>query len=369
MTQPIGFFVHHQGRGHATRILAIIRHMPEAQPVTIFTANPALFSCSLPDHITICAIPSLFERTDETPHNTFLHHQPTPDVMHCVPLGWPSITHAIAIITNWCDTVKPRLMVVDVSAEIALLCRIASIPAVKIRQHGDRLDAGHLAAYQSCVGLLAPFHEALEQPNMPEWLKAKTFYSSGMVPGGIKTSKAEARKKLGIDENKTMMLVMGGKGGEGTPYAPLTLAARCLPEYHIIVLGDVSEAWHATDSGNLQLVGWTDQSESYIAAADVVVASAGNNTVHEILRYGVPFICIPEWRYYDEQYCKATALHHAKAAIFVNRWPASPSCWHDVLVRAATLNPDTQMRLTDVYAGRSSAKYLLELADKCHVAS
>ena len=87
-------------------------------------------------------------------------------------------------IVDHLDAANPALFVIDVSAEIALLARIASVPAISMRMHGDRLDPGHLGAYQASVGLLAPFGAALEQPDTPDWVRAKTCYAGGLCTTG-----------------------------------------------------------------------------------------------------------------------------------------------------------------------------------------
>ena len=41
-TAPITFFIHHQGRGHANRAMAIVRELPPERRVTILCARPDL---------------------------------------------------------------------------------------------------------------------------------------------------------------------------------------------------------------------------------------------------------------------------------------------------------------------------------------
>lgn len=57
---PIGYFVHHQGRGHAERCAAIVNALPQRRPVRIFCARGDIFP-PLGDNATITVIPSLFE--------------------------------------------------------------------------------------------------------------------------------------------------------------------------------------------------------------------------------------------------------------------------------------------------------------------
>ena len=76
--------------------------------------------------------------------------------------------------------------------------RVGTVRAVL--QHGDRDDAGHMAAYEGAVGILAPYAAALEQPGRPDWMRDKTFHAGGRrraSPPSI--GKAEARAALGLD--------------------------------------------------------------------------------------------------------------------------------------------------------------------------
>ena len=43
MTRPIAFFVHHQGRGHANRTMALVEAFSRTRPVSVLTAGPHLF--------------------------------------------------------------------------------------------------------------------------------------------------------------------------------------------------------------------------------------------------------------------------------------------------------------------------------------
>ena len=104
-----------------------------------------------------------------------LHDQTTPDTLHCVPLGVREMRGTMRRILPHLDEREVGLFVTDVSAELAQLARIASVPAVKIRMHGRRDDPGHRVAYQACTGMLAPFDETLEQSEYPAWARAKTY--------------------------------------------------------------------------------------------------------------------------------------------------------------------------------------------------
>jgi UDP-N-acetylglucosamine--N-acetylmuramyl-(pentapeptide) pyrophosphoryl-undecaprenol N-acetylglucosamine transferase len=279
MKKPIAFFVHHQGRGHANRTMAVAAAFAQDRPVSVLTAGPQLFDGFSRD-IEIVPLPNMIGAEVPTPR---LYAEPTPQVMHCVPLGLTAMRRTMRRILDHLDERDVGLFVVDVSAEIALLARIASVPAVQIRMHGDRTDIGHVGAYEACVGMLAPFDARMEQDDYPAALRAKTFYSGGLCTSVDRVpDRAEARDKLGLDPDREIVVAVTGGGGSGTPYAPLTVAARAAPEALWLTLGPTHREGHETDFANLRELGWVPSVTDYLAAADIVVASAGDNTIHEV---------------------------------------------------------------------------------------
>ncbi|MFN3776510.1 hypothetical protein [Sphingomonas parapaucimobilis] len=328
MTRPFGYFVHHQGRGHAERCAAILNALPPERPVTIFCAREDIFP-PLPPHVEIVTIPSLFEPTGL--EAGAMDTVPTPETLHCAPLGWPGIRHAMAVIAGWFDRADPALMICDVSAEIAQLARICSVPHVKILQHGDRSDAGHRAAYDGAAGLLAAFDEALAQPEWDPAMRAKTCFVGGL---GVDTRIPErelARQRIGVGADEEMILVLSGGGGGGFAQAPLGVGARSRPGARWITIGPVARDWHATEPANIEHRGWVDNPADHVAAADLVIASTGNTTCQQILAAARPWLAIPEWRYFDEQHRKAEALATAGVACVRPHLPSSAQAWNAAL--------------------------------------
>lgn len=360
MTRPLCFFVHHQGRGHAARTRAIIAAMSAGRTVSVVTADPRLFDGFARD-IEIIELPNMIGAAVPTPA---LYDQSTPDTLHCVPLGVREMRVTMRRILDHLDDRGVGLFVIDVSAELAQLARIASVPAVKIRMHGRRDDPGHRAAYQACVGMLAPYDETLEQPEYPDWARAKTFYTGGLCTHGAAVpDRAEARQRLGLPMDREIVLAMTGGGGAGTPYAPLTVAARAAPDALFVTVGPLHREGHETDFANLVNHGWIDNVTDYVAAADIVIASAGDNTVAEIARVGRPYICTPEWRYFDEQTAKAERLSALGAARHAPRLPGDNAGWAALLAEARALSIDRLQQLYEPKAAVRAAGWLEQLTD------
>lgn len=358
--RPVGCFVHHQGQGHAQRAAALANALIAHRPVTLFCAQPDILD-GLDERVEVIVLPSLFEPTgNEAPDMAAL---PMPATVHCAPLGWPGIRQAMARIAGWFETARPALFVTDVSAELGQLARLCSVPHVAVMQHGERSDPGHMAAYESAVGLLAPYSRALEQTDRPGWMKDKTHYAPGIgIDLPAMPSRERARASLGLPQERRIVCVVAGGGGTGTPTAPLTLGAREDAESLWFTIGQVTSEWHETPPGNLVHKGWVDNAMDWIAAADGIVSSCGNTTVHTVLAADKPWIVIPEWRYFDEQVCKAEALDREGLAAVSRTWPAHAGAWRRLWDAAGRLEPCDKGRFLDHDAADRSAKWLDGLA-------
>ncbi|WP_267388545.1 glycosyltransferase [Sphingomonas sp. GC_Shp_3] len=362
MTQPFGYFVHHQGRGHAERCAAIANALPVTRPLTIFCARDDIFP-ALPAHVEIVRIPSLFEPGGG--EATTMDDIATPATLHCAPLGWPGIRRAMATIAKWFDSANPALMICDVSAEIAQLARICSVPHVKVLQHGDRGDPGHRAAYDGAAGLLAAFHADLAQPEWDAAMRAKTCFAGGLGVDICVPERELARRRIGIGADEEMILVLSGGGGDGFGQAPLAVGARARPGTRWITIGPVQRDWHATEPANIEHRGWVDNAAEYVAAADLVIASTGNTTCQQILAAARPWLAIPEWRYFDEQHRKAEALAAAGVACARPHLPSSADAWEQALAETrATHRPDAQRGMIADTPAHDTAMWLEALATR-----
>ena len=363
--RPFGLFVHHQGRGHVERASAIVRALPPARPVRIFCARPDLFG-PLPPQVEVTAIPSLFEATGDERTADWIA---TPDTLHCAPVGWPGIRLAMATMADWFARADPALMICDVSAEVAQLARICSVPHVKIVQHGRRTDPGHRAAYDGAAGLLVPCDAALAQPDWDGAMRTRMHFAPGL---GVETAlpdRAAARARLGIGAKEELVLVLSGGGGDGFSAAPLGVGARALPHARWVTLGNVVRDWHATEPANLTHLGWVGDVPDWLAAADLVVSSTGNTTCQQILAAGLPWIAVPEWRYFDEQVEKARALARAGVAHHLPHLPGSAQTWRTAIATARRRHDARRMQaLIRPDAAATTAAWLEDLAARLDAA-
>ncbi|MEM9691321.1 MAG: glycosyl transferase [Myxococcota bacterium] len=354
-TRPIGFFVHHQGHGHAARCKAILAHL-QPRPTTIFCAAPELFDEGVRSEVDVVRLPDFH---GDPPRSEALGRVPSCSALDCAPLGLETLRRTMGLLAGWMAERDPVLMVVDVSAEISMLARLCSVPSVTIRMHGDRDDAAHLAAYTSSAGILAPFDELLEDASYPNHLRRRTRYVGGIIgQNAPPPGRAEARERLGMDPDRHIVVAISGHGGMGIPVAPLTVAARAMPSTQFSIVGKSYIAGHETQFPNLEERGWVKNPLDYISAADVVFSTGGDNLVHEILRVGRPLFCVPEWCYYGEQEAKARALARLGAAVYRPTWPASFGEWRTVMSELGELDLEKQTPLITPDSAERAAAYL-----------
>ena len=356
MPGGIGFYVHHHGRGHAQRVGHMVPFI--ASPVTIFGSSVDALQHLASEQVRITELPG---DTDSGP----LAYD-WPNVLHYAPLGIAGITQRMNMMTAWMAETSPALLVVDVSVEVTLLARLCSIPTVVVRQHGIRDDPAHQAAFQSARGLLAPYSEALEDDSTPAWVRDKTFYAGGFSRYQSKTLRtADARQQLGMQEGRYYIVVINGFGGN-TDFVP-TIAQAALhhPDWEWWVVGPSPPLPPALPH-NMKVVGPVSDTYPYLRGADMVVASAGNNTVMEIATTAttgaVQYVCIPEERPFQEQVQKAAALRRLNAALVLDQWPP-PHAWKMIQQDLTQIDTAILPQLITQHGAQRAATYLERMSE------
>jgi len=343
VTPAVGYYVHHHGRGHLSRTKAIVQHMKTE--VTVFTSLDAQVAGA-----ELKRLPS-----DTTPGRSI--DVPVPKGLHYSPVCLPGLTERMAIMSQWAASSQPTLMVVDVSAEVATFSRLCGLPVVAVRQHGQRDDPAHLLAYDCAVGLLAPWHESLEEPCANDAVRTKTMYSGGISRYDSRMASIPRSTADSGARDRGHVLVLGGAGGEGWDFEMINRAADETPLWDWKVVGPT----RGTASERVQHLGWLDDTYDLIASADVVIASAGDATVNEVMSLSRPIVCIPEARPFQEQISKARKLHKVGAAISVETWPDA-GLWPSILQKALDLDCSIHRTLVDGWGAQRAAAYLDELA-------
>ena len=236
--RPIGYYVHHQGRGHLARARAIRARL--TRRCTLIGTMP---DDATDDHVLRLPddrIVGDFSGTDG--------ERSRPEAFHYAPVDASNVRERMSLLAAWIARDRPACLVVDVSCEIALFARLLSVQVVLVRLAGFRADPPHLEAFRAADVLMAPFPMLLDDGDIPAWVRDKTTYL-GLVGGTRPPSSVPC-------EPRRVTLVLGG-GGTSIEAAWIVAAARATLGWKWQVFGSL-EAALARCRSNLAFEGWSD---------------------------------------------------------------------------------------------------------------
>ncbi|SES45251.1 glycosyltransferase [Actinokineospora terrae] len=301
----IAYYVHHHGSGHLHRARAIAAAL--RYPVIGLSSAPR--PVDWPGRWVQLADDADGVADDVTAHGT----------LHWVPRHHRGLRERMAAVSGVLGSGDVRVLVSDVSVEIALLARLHGVPTVVMAQPGDRTDRPHRLAYDLATRLLAPWPRR-PQPDWPsEWL-AKTIHLGGL-------SRFDGRRPSpGVTGR---VLALWGSGGLDVVPAGLDAAAAATPDWAWTVAG----AQPVDERPNLRWAGWVDDPWEALCGAEVVVTHGGQNAVAEVAAARRAAVVIPQERPFGEQRATGAALLRDHVAVVVPCWPAGDR-WPDLLQRA-----------------------------------
>jgi hypothetical protein len=303
----IGYYAHHHGSGHATRLKAIARHLQG--PVTGLSSLPTPADWHGP---------WVRLGRDDTPNAWSWEDADVTagGVLHWAPLHHRGLSERMSTITSWIERARPSLVVADVSVEVTLLARLSGIPVVVVAMPGDRTDRPHRMAYDVATSLLAPWPRGTHEVDWPaEWL------GKLCAVGGISRFDGLAPGPAPSGSGRRKVLVVWGAGGRDAAACDVGAARAGTPGW------EWCERGPASPSPDL----WAD-----LMAADVVVTHAGQNAVAEVAAARRPAVVVAQARPFDEQVATATAVDRLGLAVGLARWPDA-SAWPALLDRAVGL--------------------------------
>ncbi|MDN3497075.1 glycosyltransferase [Planococcus sp. APC 4015] len=323
MTTRLGWYVHHHGRGHLTRLLAIAPRLDAA--ITCFSSLAA--PAELPPNCTWVVL----DRDDDLVDGRDpAGAEPTVDgMLHWAPLGHAGHRSRLAAIASAVAADPPDAFVVDVSAEVTLLVRLLGIRPVVLTQPGARDDEPHLLAFRAADTIVAPWPRALMEPPHLAPFADKTVYTGGISRFD---GRADGPRRAGGG-----VVLLGGAGGSA------------VIEDDIVAASAASDAPWTILSGS----GWTADPWTALRDADVVVSWAGQNAIADLAAVDARAIVVPQERPFREQAGTADALHRAGLAVVQSSWPAR-TAWPALLERARGLRPDWSRWQVHGGAGRAA---------------
>lgn len=305
----IGYYIHHQGAGHLHRAEALAARLDE--PVAGLSSLPRPSSWSGP----WCELP----RDDDEPvvADTTANEQ-----LHWVPLGHRGLRSRTAALSSWIEQAQPRLLVADVSVEVALLTRLHGVPVISVVLPGRRTDPAHLLGFRTSttlVGMWPPGTVGMT-PGLPEDVRGRI-----VCVGAV--SRLSVGSAPSIDErSRRRVVLLQGRGGAAlTERTSEELAART-PGWEWVVLGGHGR--------------WSDDVASELRTAEVVVTLAGESSVADVAAVRRPAIVIPAARPHEEQVTTASVLASSGyPVVLLDGFPGEG--WPQLLERAASLDGDT----------------------------
>lgn len=310
----IGYYVHHHGRGHLTRALAVSGHL----------AEDAVFFSSAPRPAGLRHGDEWVRLPLDVPDDGAPLVDPTArGRLHWAPLGVDGLARRSAVLLDAIAALRPRRMVVDVSVEVTLLCRLAGVPVTVMAMPGDRGDVVHQLAYDVADTIIAPWSDDVYRP---QWLRRheeRTHYV-GVI------SRFDGTPPASPPPGPRTGLLLSGAGGSEVPADALAHLQDAAPEHRWVAAGGDA--------------GWVDQLWPLLSGADVVVTHAGQSAVADVATARVPAVVIPQRRPYDEQHATAAALGAAGVAITAPAWPPADE-WRALLTATRALDPSRWQRL------------------------
>lgn len=278
----IAYYAHQHGNGHSNYAQIFAKSAGFKMPV--FTSSKFKFD----PLVEVLYMPA--EDPDGTGVNADII--PPPDYLHYSPVGQKSIQERSAFFLKEVINRSISLVIVDLSVEIAALCRSSSIPYAYVRLPGKRDDPGHLQAFQGATFLLAYYPAELDGPDVPQWIKRKTIYM-GFFSKFINS-------KLYRAENSHTVRVFTGNGGNNNLIKQLSNIGNRFKGHAVEIYGMGTDSAYI-DAENLSFMGIHEDPAVIMKDAAVLVANCGLNLTSEILSLGRSFISIPEDRPYGEQ--------------------------------------------------------------------
>ncbi|WP_433545023.1 glycosyltransferase [Streptomyces sp. CA-294286] len=303
----IGYYVHHQGRGHLHRAVCVSGHL--RTPVTGFSSLPRPDGWEgdwvrLPRDADAVPGAQAAGAADPTAGGA----------LHWVPRHHPGLRGRMGAVADWITRAAPTLFVSDVSVEVALLARLMGIPVVAAAMRGDRFDPAHRLGYTVADALLAPWPAELSEPGWPRAWLDKTVHT-----GAFSRYDGRPRAHERPADGSREVVVMLGAGGSGLGGDDFRRAAASTPGWTWTVLGAPGETW-------------VDDPWPVLCRADVVVTHGGQNAVAECAAARVPTVVVPQDRPHGEQRATAEALRAGDLATVRATWP-EPGEWAGLLDR------------------------------------
>jgi hypothetical protein len=332
----------HGSAGAWTRAHAIVRHL--RSPVTVLSPAPA--PQGLAGLVPVVRLP------------TGVGIGGVVEPGHEPGLG----AAGTAALAHWLEQERPAIVLVDGMADAALQARLAGATVIPLRRFARQDTPGYVGLRHAAAAWLAPYPAALEPVDTPPEVRARTVHAGFLSRfEGRRTSRAAARRRLGIDREARHVTILAGPDGIGGDLAQIAAIAAVARSWTFSVLGRVATGDHpdVPMDPRVKVEGWLQDPFAHLAAADVIVCAASLGAVADVAVVRRPFAVITGTNGAPTPQAQRLgyALEEARAAAALDRWP-DPLAWPALL--AELLDHDTKAlrRITDGRGSRRAADWV-----------
>ena len=343
----IGYYVHHHGSGHLSRATALARVLGDDLTGLSSLARPAGWTG---DWLQLPA--DTGPDTDEPVNPT------ARGALHWVPRRAAGVRARAAALSAWFKRARPRVIVTDVSVEVALLAQLHGIPVIVVAQPGQRDDEAHRLAYRIADRVIGFWPAGFDVLQTAEPLGGRLatvgalsrFPATGRT-GDTASETAQAPAPAPVPAPAPgEILVFSGTGGTGPgALAAVVRAARAaLPARRFTELVDASAA----------------QVEAALARASLVFSHCGQNAVAEIASARVPAVLVAEERPFAEQESLAAALAASDLPVEVMTPESAESAdWTALAARLGATDGGGWAAWVDGAAAERAAQVIRDVAE------
>jgi len=237
--------------------------------------------------------------------------------LHWAPLH-QSAARRLRIMADWLASNEPCGVVVDVSVEAAVVCRLAGVPTVVIRHFGCRDDRAHELGYRVASRLVAPWPRELAD-DVPGWIRDKTDYVGYVRQEWANPCGPVRRDEEAVHVRPEDIVVLWGRGGGRLSGRAINaIASSCVGTVWCVGEDVVESAPDGGLAANVAVLGWRSDIDSILSSSPVVVSSAGNNIIAAAARWSCPLVLLPQRRPFAEQHLHARRLAALGAAVVVD---------------------------------------------------
>lgn len=256
----IGYYVHHQGKGHLTRARVLSAQLRRRghRVVLLGSGLGSGEGVLLP------------QDNDDT---GAFEDPAAGGALHWAPLRHQGYTGRMQALAAWVTVNRPEVVVVDVSVEVVVFLRLLGVATVLVVQPGERADDAHTLAFRCATAILAPWPQEARPCPAIEPFAAKVTYVGGVSGARLAPS------------SRTVGVVLGGQGG-AEDGAVIDQVRDQVPQLQ----------WVQAGPGH-----WVPDVGALLSTAQVVVTHCGQNAIADIAATKVPTVLAPQARPHREQ--------------------------------------------------------------------